>query len=412
MNADARIGAACIINTGATIDHDCVIGEGVHICPGAHLAGDVRVGDRSWIGIAATIRQGITVGRDAWWAPARPWSRMSLTSRRWRAFRRSPGELHMSIASADQDRPAGNQAQRLISRSGRTMTRTRSRRPQPYCAGRVNYWTGTEGRRFEQEYARAIGVRYAVALANGTVALELALAMLGIGPGDEVITSPRTFIASASCAVMRGAKPVFADVDRDSQNITAASIEQVVRRARAPSSWCTWPVGPARWTPSWSWQEAGILRSSRIAPRRTAPCIEAAPSAASGFSAHFPFARTRSFRPAAKAVCWRRTTSRCGRALGPSRIMARATKPSIATIIRRISLAARILRHQLAYDGDSGGHRPAATGETRRLVGRRRANAQRLHEGLREMDALRIPLPDADMRHAYYKFYAFLDWHA
>src|SRR5665213_94640 len=69
-------------------------------------------------------------------------------------------------------------------------------------SGRVNYWTGTEGRSFEQEYASAIGVRRAITLANGTVALELALAMLGIGPGDEVITSPRTFIASASCAVM------------------------------------------------------------------------------------------------------------------------------------------------------------------------------------------------------------------
>jgi len=65
INTDARIGAACIINTGATVDHDCVIGDGVHVCPGAHLAGDVRVGDRSWIGIAATVRQGITIGRDA-----------------------------------------------------------------------------------------------------------------------------------------------------------------------------------------------------------------------------------------------------------------------------------------------------------------------------------------------------------
>jgi len=101
-------------------------------------------------------------------------------------------------------------------------------------SGRVNYWTGTEARSFEQEYAKAIGVPHAVTLANGSVALELALAMLGIGPGDEVVTSPRTFIASASCAIMRGAKPVFADVDRDSQNITASTIERVLSpRTRA-----------------------------------------------------------------------------------------------------------------------------------------------------------------------------------
>jgi len=69
---------------------------------------------------------------------------------------------------------------------------------------------------------------------NGTVALEAALMALGIGKGDDVIVTPRSFIASASCAVMRGAKPVFADVDRESQNITAATIEKVItRRTRA-----------------------------------------------------------------------------------------------------------------------------------------------------------------------------------
>src|SRR5262249_12101238 len=79
-------------------------------------------------------------------------------------------------------------------------------------SGRVNYWTGEEGRNFEREFAEITGCKYAIALANGTVALELALYALGIGPGDEVITTSRTFIASASCAVMRGARPVLADI--------------------------------------------------------------------------------------------------------------------------------------------------------------------------------------------------------
>lgn len=65
INAGAVIGAACIVNTGATVDHDCVLENGVHVCPGANLAGDVRVGSRSWIGIAAAVRQGITIGSDA-----------------------------------------------------------------------------------------------------------------------------------------------------------------------------------------------------------------------------------------------------------------------------------------------------------------------------------------------------------
>src|SRR5271165_3247648 len=100
--------------------------------------------------------------------------------------------------------------------------------------GKVNYWTGDEGKRFESEFASFTGCRHAVALANGTVALELALHALGIGPGDEVIVSCRSFIASASCIVMRGATPVMADVDRDTQNVTAETIQTVLTpRTRA-----------------------------------------------------------------------------------------------------------------------------------------------------------------------------------
>lgn len=98
-------------------------------------------------------------------------------------------------------------------------------------SGKVNYWTGSEGREFEKEFAEFSGCRHAVALANGTAALECALNALGIGPGDEVVTTSRTFIASASCAVMLGARPVFADVDRVTQNITAESIQAVLTPA-------------------------------------------------------------------------------------------------------------------------------------------------------------------------------------
>src|ERR1700741_2048693 len=101
-------------------------------------------------------------------------------------------------------------------------------------SNRVNYWTGTECREFEREFAAWCGVPHAVALANGTVARELALRVLGVGPGDEVVVSPRSFLASASCAVSVGAAPVFADVDRDSQNVTADTIRAALTpRTRA-----------------------------------------------------------------------------------------------------------------------------------------------------------------------------------
>ena len=91
-------------------------------------------------------------------------------------------------------------------------------------SNKVNYWTGTECREFEKEFATWCGCNFAVALANGTVALDLALKGLGIGPGDEVIVTPRTFIASISCVVTAGAIPVFADVDPESGNLTADTI--------------------------------------------------------------------------------------------------------------------------------------------------------------------------------------------
>lgn len=101
-------------------------------------------------------------------------------------------------------------------------------------SNRVNYWTGQECREFEREFAAWTGTAHAIALANGTVALDLALAGLGIGEGDEVVVTPRTFLASVSCVVNAGATPVFAEVDADSQCITAETIRAVLTpRTRA-----------------------------------------------------------------------------------------------------------------------------------------------------------------------------------
>lgn len=95
---------------------------------------------------------------------------------------------------------------------------------QVLLSNKVNYWTGVECREFEKEFAAWTGTRYAVALANGTLALDLALKALDIGPGDEVVVTPRTFIASVSCVVNAGAIPVFADVDADTGNIDRKSV--------------------------------------------------------------------------------------------------------------------------------------------------------------------------------------------
>ena len=83
---------------------------------------------------------------------------------------------------------------------------------QVLLSNKVNYWTGTECREFEKEFAAWAETKYAVALSNGTLALDVALQALGIGAGDEVVVTPRTFMASVSCVVNAGAVPVFAEV--------------------------------------------------------------------------------------------------------------------------------------------------------------------------------------------------------
>lgn len=112
-------------------------------------------------------------------------------------------------------------------------------------SGRVNYWTGEEGRLFERELATWAGTRHGIVLANGTLALDVGLKALGVGPGDDVIVTPRTFIASVSSVVNAGARPIFADVDHDSGNITATSIEKALTpttRAIIPVHLGGWPA--------------------------------------------------------------------------------------------------------------------------------------------------------------------------
>jgi len=87
---------------------------------------------------------------------------------------------------------------------------------------------------FEQAFAEYVGTRRAVAVNSGTSGLFLCLSAMGVGPGDEVITTPFTFIASATCIMMAGAKPVFVDIDPETLNIDPAGIEAgITERTKA-----------------------------------------------------------------------------------------------------------------------------------------------------------------------------------
>ena len=120
-------------------------------------------------------------------------------------------------------------------------------------SNKVNYWTGQEGREFEREFAAFAGTEYAIAVANGTLALDLALKGLGVGEGDEVVVTPRTFLASATSVINAGATPVFADVDVDTQNIIPETVAPVLS-PRTKAIVCVhlagWPCEHKQWLKS------------------------------------------------------------------------------------------------------------------------------------------------------------------
>ena len=95
-------------------------------------------------------------------------------------------------------------------------------------SNKVNYWTGNECREFEKEFAVWSNSKYAIALGNGTQALDGALKALDIGAGNEVIVTSRTYISSVSSIVNAGAIPIFVDLDLNSQNIKVVSIKSLI----------------------------------------------------------------------------------------------------------------------------------------------------------------------------------------
>jgi dTDP-4-amino-4,6-dideoxygalactose transaminase len=277
-------------------------------------------------------------------------------------------------------------------------------------SGRINYWTGTQCRQFEEEYAAYTQTAHAIALTNGTVSLELALMLLGIGPGDEVITTPRTFIASASCVVLRGGTPVFADVDRDSQNITAQTIERVL----SPRTKAIIPVHLAGW-PCEMNEILELARARGIAVIEDCAQAHGAeyrgrPVGGLGDFGSFSFCQDKIITTGGEggmlvtndAASWSRGWSFKDHGKSFDAVYKREHAPgfrwlheSFGTNWRLTELQAAIGRLQLRkLDG---------------WVARRSEHAARLIAALSGIPGLRVPTPPAHSRHAYYKFYAFVE---
>lgn len=276
-------------------------------------------------------------------------------------------------------------------------------------SGRINYWTGQEGRLFEQEFADFAGCRYAVAVANGSVALELALYALDIGPGDEVIVTPRTFVASASSVVLRGAKPVFADVHPDSGNITAESIKAgLTPRTRAiiVVHLGGWPcemdeiVALAR--------EHGLKVIEDCAQAHGAT-YRGRPVGSLGDVAAWSFCQDKIMTTGGEGgmittndpAIWERAWSYKDHGKSYDAVYHRQHPPGYRWLHESFGTNWRMTEMQSAIGR-------VVLRKVPQWVQKRRRNAEILMEHFQQIPELRVPVPPAHIGHAYYRFYVYV----
>lgn len=276
-------------------------------------------------------------------------------------------------------------------------------------SGKVNAWTGPHVQRFEEAYAQHLSNRFAIALANGTVALDLALYALNLQPGDEVIVTPRSFVASAACVPFSGGVPVFADVDPDSQSMTAQTIEAAI----TPRTKGVIVVHLAGWP-------CDMPRIMDLAARRGLWVIEdcaqahgarinGQPVGSFGDIAAFSFCQDKIITTGGEggllsmndATLWSRAWSRKDHGKSFDAVFNRQHAPgfrwlheSIGTNWRMTAIQAVLGLRQL--------ERLDAWHAARTL------NAAALRSEIEGLDALRCPVPTSDITHAFYRFYAFV----
>ncbi|MFW5993125.1 MAG: DegT/DnrJ/EryC1/StrS family aminotransferase [Desulfohalobiaceae bacterium] len=279
-------------------------------------------------------------------------------------------------------------------------------------SGKVNYWTGDEGRKFEQEFAAYHGAKYGVAVANGTVALDLALWALGIGPGDEVVVTPRTFVASAFSIALRGAVPVFADVDLDSGNISPAS----VLAALTPRTKALMMVHLAGWP-------CDMHGLTQLAEKEGLYLIEDCAQAhgaswqgrlvgSFGQVGAFSFCTDKIMSTGGEGGMlitsdydlWRRMWSYKDHGKDWGAVYSREHGPGYRWVHESLGTNWRLTEMQSAMGR-------VQLGKLQGWIQKRRENAWRLIEGLSNLPGLRVPVPGQHAGHVWYKLYVYVRPH-
>ena len=275
-------------------------------------------------------------------------------------------------------------------------------------SGKVSYWTGDEVRLFEEEFSAYSSCAHSIAVANGTLALELALHALGVGAGDEVIVPSRTFVATASAVVMRGATPVVADVDLDTQNLTAQTIAPLLTprtRAVIAVHLAGWPCDM---DPLLALAQRNNLFVIEDCAQAHGATYKGRAVGSFGDVSAFSFCQDKIMTTAGEGgmvttnsdELWERAWSYKDHGKNYQTIKNppspgyRWVHDSFGTNWRLTAVQASIGRRQLA--------------KLDAWVESRRRNAQSLDHVFAEISALRVPVVPADIRHSYYKHYVFV----
>ncbi len=277
------------------------------------------------------------------------------------------------------------------------------------ASNRVNYWTGDRCRRFEARFAEWAGTTHAVALANGTLALDVALKALGIGAGDEVIVAPRTFLASASTVVTAGAVPVFADVERDSQNISARTIEPVLTE-RTKAIICVHLGGmPCDMDPIMELAARQGLKVVEDCAQAHGARYKGRPVGSFGDIGAWSFCQDKimttggegGMATTSDAALWARMWSYKDHGKSWEAVYERKHPPGPRLVHDSFGTNWRMLEMQAAIGLIQLDRMEAWNRQ-------RTANAERIAAVCRRHPVVRVPEVPADVRHAYYRFYAFV----
>ncbi|MGF6177803.1 DegT/DnrJ/EryC1/StrS family aminotransferase [Ensifer sp. 4252] len=275
--------------------------------------------------------------------------------------------------------------------------------------GEVNAWTGPHVRAFEAAYEHYLGMRHAIALANGTVALDLALHALDLQPGDEVVVTPRSFIASASCVVMAGGRAVFADVDEESQNITAETIGRCLsKRTRGIiavhlAGWpCDMPAIRALAADNDLWVIEDCAQAHGA-------CIAGHPVGTFGEIAAFSFCQDKIITTGGEGglialndeAMWKRAWSRKDHGKSYDAVFKTDHQPGFRWLHGTIGTNWRMTSIQAVL----GTAQLATLANTHDI---RAANAAILYDAIGDLSALRTPMPPPEFVHAWYRFYSFV----